>query len=99
MDFCSSPMASISAIRALPWASAIARPFWLERDSMVLRLNMARAIMTSKTITEMVAIKANPDLTAEFRSSFEPTLKRRCMDAVEWVKFIIGYTKLLKYVM
>jgi hypothetical protein len=38
-------------------------------------------------------------LTPEFRPSFEPTLKRRCMDGVEWVKFVIGYTKLLKHIM
>jgi hypothetical protein len=54
-------MAIIRAIRALPLASAIALPFWLERNSMVLRLNIASAITTSKTIIEMVAIKAKPD--------------------------------------
>ena len=47
-------------MRALAWASAIALPFWLARSSMVLRLSIARAIITSSTITEIVAIKAKP---------------------------------------
>jgi hypothetical protein len=53
-------MAMSSANRAFAWASAIALLFWLERSSSVLKLNMAMATMTSKTITEIVAIKANP---------------------------------------
>ena len=53
-------MAIINAIRAFDWASAIARPFWLARSSIVLRLNIAKAIITSRTITEIVAIKAKP---------------------------------------
>ncbi|PQJ29429.1 hypothetical protein BSZ32_13660 [Rubritalea profundi] len=53
-------MAIISAIRAFAWASAIALPFWLERTSTALRLNIPRAIMTSNAMIEIVAIKAKP---------------------------------------
>ncbi|HAC80844.1 MAG TPA: hypothetical protein DCG06_11155 [Deltaproteobacteria bacterium] len=66
-----------SANRAFAWASAIALLFWLERSSSVLRPNMAKAIMTNKTITEIVATKANP------RADFDRLVLVMCVLIIE----------------
>ena len=59
-DFCKSPMASISAKRALARASAIAIPWFEARSETLESVDNLTAMIVNRIIRESVTTKANP---------------------------------------
>jgi hypothetical protein len=58
--FCKSPMASISAKRALLRAMAISSPWLADRKVIVAKVSRPTAMIVSRIINESVITKANP---------------------------------------